>query len=295
MSFIKKKSIPTKRVSIVNKDGSLNVSLLEREVNEDIKIYAKSRAEDNMKKKAMHSSQDYDTFRSFLSVSQLRPISARDVSSLFNGSVSGSSSSFRNRGVHGTAAGAAIQSDDYEEKKKEGGIVDNSQKFQYGKLTRTSKKSSREASNFLALWRSKSSSSSQALSFLVQIGHPTMICKQYFSMDIDSDILGCIVNALHLLMCVVTNQTTENEHNDELENVTNGLMSAKLLDIKSATEFVSFWLEALPGCGRFTLSLSFLTSEHEVRLKEVIKFIKDSIHITDAGGKEYLCHYNVIF
>lgn len=292
-------------MSIVNQDGSLNVSLLEREVNEDIKIYAKSRAEDNMKKKAMHTSRDYDEFQSFLSVSQLQPISARDVSSLFNGGVSGSSSSFRNRGVHGTAAAAAaIQSgrgkNDYKEKKKgkEGGIVDNSQKFQYGKLTRTSsKKSSREASNFLAHWRSKTSSSSQALSFLVQIGRddPTVICKQYFSTDIDSDILGCIVNALHLLMCIVTNQTAENDHNDELENVTNGLMSANLLDINSATEFMSRWLEALPGCGRFTLSLSFLTSEHEVRLKEVIKFIKDSVHnINDAGGKEYLSHYNVI-
>lgn len=273
-------------------------------MNNDIKIYAKSRAEDNMKKKAMHTSRDYDEFQSFLSVSQLQPISARDVSSLFNGGVSGSSSSFRNRGVHGTAAGAAIHSgrgmNDNNEKKKEGGFVDNSQKSQYGKLTRTSsKKSSREASNFLAHWRSKSSSSSQeALSFLLQIGagdDPTMICKQYFSTDIDSDILGCIVNALHLLMCIVTNQTTENEHNDELENVTNELVSANLLDIKSATEFMSRWLEALPGCGRFTLSLSFLTSEHEVRLKEIIKFIKDSIHINDAGGKEYLCHYNVIF
>lgn len=291
-------------MSIVNQDGSLNVSLLEREVNNDIKIYAKSRAEDNMKKKAMHTSRDYDEFQSFLSVSQLQPISARDVSSLFNGGVSGSSSSFRNRGVHGTAA-AAIQSgrgkNDYNGKKKgkEGSIVGNGQKSQYGKLTRTSsKKSSREASNFLADWRSKSSSSSQALSFLVQIGldDPTMICKQYFSTDIDSDILGSIVNALHLLMCIVTNQTTENEHNDELENVKNGLMSANLLDIKSATEFVSRWLEALPGCGRFTLSLSFLTSEHEVRLKEVIKFIKDSVdNINDAGGKEYLSHYNVIF
>ncbi len=289
-------------MSIVNKDGSLNVSLLEREVNEDIAIYAKSRAEDNMKKKAMHTSRDYDEFQSFLSVSQLQPISARDVSSLFNGSVSGSSSSFRNRGVHGTAAGAAavIQSG-RGVNDNSGGIVDNSQKSQYGKLTRTSsKKSSREATNFLAHWRSKSSSSLKALSFLVEIGgdvggdDPTVICKQYFSTDIDSDILGCIVNALHLLMCIVTNQTTENEHNDELENVTNELVSANLLDIKSATECMSRWLEALSGCGRFTLSLSFLTSEHEVRLKEVIKFIKDSIHINDAGGKEYLCHYSVI-
>ena len=290
-------------MSIVNEDGSLNVSLLELEVNEDIKIYAKSRAEDNMKKKAMHTSRDYDEFQSFLSVSQLQPISARDVSSLFNGGVSGSSSSFRNRGVHGTVAAAVIQSgrgmNDYNEKKKDGGIVDNSQKSQYGKLTRTSsKKSSREASSFLAHWRSKSSSSSLALSFLVQIGRdePIVICKQYFSTDIDCDVLGCIVNALHLLMCIVTNQTTENEHNNELENVTNELVSANLLDIKSATEFMSRWLDALPGCGRFTLSLSFLTSEHEVRLKEVIKFIKDSIHINEAGGiDDYLCHYNVIF
>ena len=289
-------------MSIVNKDGSLNVSLLELEVNEDIKIYAKSRAEDNMKKKAMHTSRDYEEFQSFLSVSQLQPISARDVSSLFNGGVSGSSSSFRNRGVHGTVAAAVIQSgrgmNDYNEKKRDGGIVDNNQKSQCGKLTRTSsKKSSREASNFLAHWRSKSSSSSQALSFLVQIGgdDPTVICKQYFSTDIDCDVLGCIVNALHLLMCIVTNQTTENEHNDELENVTNELVSANLLDIKSATEFMSRWLDALPGCGRFTLSISFLTSEHEVRLKEVIKFIKDSIHINEAGGiDDYLCHYNVI-
>jgi len=291
-------------MSAINEDGSLNTSLLERQVREDMTIYSKSRAEDGMKKRALHGSLDYDEFKNFVSVSQLKPISGRDVSSLFNGS-SGSlpTSTFRNRTVHGASS---VQSgigclDGYiDEKKKDGEVVVNDDnkknnvevttKSQGGKVNRSSTKSSRDAYNFLARWKRQcSSSASDALTFLVHLEEvPETTCQQYFSTDIDSDVVGDIVCALHLLMCIARDK---NGHNDDLVAE---LSSAELLCEPNTTRFISSWLEAMTGCGRFDLALSFLTTKQELQLKEIVQFVKTSV-CTDDADKVFLQRYSGLF
>eukprot|EP00985_Skeletonema_marinoi_P018141 scaffold10068_cov134-Skeletonema_marinoi.AAC.2 len=293
-------------MSARNKDGSLNTSLLERQVREDMAIYSKSRAEDSMKKRALHTCQGgYDEFKNFVSVSQLKPISGNDVSSLFNGS-SGSlpTSTFRNRTVHGAStvqSGIGCLDGYIDEKKKDGEVVVNDDKDKKknvevttksrgGKVNRSSTKSSRDAYNFLARWKRQcSSSASDTLTFLVHLEEvPETTCQLYFSTDIDSDVVGDIVCALHLLMCVARDK---NGHNDDLVAE---LSSAELLSEPNTTKFISSWLEAMTGCGRFDLALSFLTTKQELQLKEMVQFVKNSVY-TDGADKVFLHRYNNLF
>lgn len=287
-------------MSAINKDGSLNIALIERQVKEDIAIYSKSRAEDVMKKRALHSSKDYDEFKNFVSVSQLKPASGRDVSGLFNGG-SGSFPTFRNRTVHGASSGVQTSIgclDGCIDKKKDKVVIICDDEMttkchEEGKAaTRISTvKSSRDAYNFLARWKRQcSSSASNALPFLAQMEElPEEICRQYFSTDIDSDVVGDIVGALHLLMRIAVND--KNGHHDDL--VTE-LRLTELLDEPNTTKYISTWLNAMTGCGRFDLALSFLTTEHEQQLKEIVAFVKDSVY-TDDADEVYLCRYNVVF
>jgi len=291
-------------MSALNKDGSLNTSLLERQ--EDMAIYSKSRAEDSMKKRALHTCQGgYDEFKNFVSVSQLKPISGNDVSSLFNGS-SGSlpTSTFRNSSVHGAStvqSGIGCLDGYIDEKKKDGEVVVNGDKdkknnvevkttSQGSKVNPSSTKSSRDAYNFLARWKRQcSSSASDTLTFLVHLEEvPETTCQQYFSTDIDSDVVGDIACALHLLMCIALDK---NGHNDDLVAE---LSSAELLSEPNTTKFMSSWLKAMTGCGRFELALSFLTTKQELHLKEIVQFVKNSNYTGDAD-KVYLQRYNNLF
>eukprot|EP00986_Skeletonema_menzelii_P005277 scaffold1891_cov139-Skeletonema_menzelii.AAC.2 len=272
-------------MSAINKDGSLNVSMLERQVREDMAIYTKSRAEDGMKKRALHTSIDYDEFKNLVSASQLKPIGRRDVSSLFNG-CSGSHSTLRNRTVHGGGIGCL---DGYidEKKKNENKMKEMTTKSQESKGISSSAKSSRDAYNFVALWKQQcSSSAGAALSFLLQMEEkPETICEQYFSADIDSDVVGDIVSALHLLMCLALDK---NDHNDESVVA---LIAGTSDEPDSTLKFISSWLKAMTTCGRFDLAISFMTATQESQLKEIVEFVKTSTD-TENADDDYLRRYN---
>lgn len=273
-------------MSAINKNGSLNISMLERQVREDMAIYSKSRAEDEMKKRALHACKDYTEFQDFVSVSQLKPISGNDVSSLFNGS-SGSQSTFRNRNVHGAVEmqnGIGCLGGYIDEKKKATG--NNAEMTT--KTVGSSTKSSRDTYKFLAQWRQKCSlSANDTLLFLAQLKDvPEVTCRQYFSTDIDSDVVGDIVGALHLLMRIAMDTS---KSNDVLapESITD------LLEEQKSTQFISSWLKAMTVCGRFDLAISFLTSKQELQLKEIVEFVKNSAPAKDAD--DYLCRYTDLF
>ena len=261
-------------MNAINKDGSLNISMLERQVREDMAIHSKSRAEDEMKKKALHSSKDYDEFNNFVSVSQLNPVSNRDVSSLFNGSTGLQQTTFRNRTVHGASK---VQScgigclDGYIDERKENQKDTQMTAKMESKGSSSSAKSSRDAHNFLAHWKQQcSSSASDALSFLVQIKEtPETICRTYFATDIDSDVVGDIVSALHHLM---SQAQGKNDHIDNDES-----FATLIADLDEATMFISSWLKAMMACGRFDLARSFLTSTQESQLNEIVEFVKEAM------------------
>eukprot|EP00559_Dactyliosolen_fragilissimus_P000378 CAMPEP_0184873876 /NCGR_PEP_ID=MMETSP0580-20130426/42079_1 /TAXON_ID=1118495 /ORGANISM="Dactyliosolen fragilissimus" /LENGTH=181 /DNA_ID=CAMNT_0027376817 /DNA_START=72 /DNA_END=614 /DNA_ORIENTATION=+ len=69
--------------SVLLLDGSLNTSLIVREVAQDIEATAKYSAEDNMKKRVVHTCKGYDEFKDFVSCSQLKPVATSDMRQLF--------------------------------------------------------------------------------------------------------------------------------------------------------------------------------------------------------------------
>mmetsp|Transcript_36326 Transcript_36326/g.79075 ORF Transcript_36326/g.79075 Transcript_36326/m.79075 type:complete len:429 (-) Transcript_36326:1143-2429(-) len=70
--------------SAVLPSGALNVDLIQRSVQSDVALEEKYRAEDAMKKRAIHSCQNYDEFRNLVKAAQLKPVNRSEMSSLFN-------------------------------------------------------------------------------------------------------------------------------------------------------------------------------------------------------------------
>ena len=130
-------------------------------------------------------------------------------------------------------------------------------------------KSSRSAHDFLKKWRVHCTNEKATLSFLTTrldpnvespfVMDPEVTCKEYFSAEMDSDVMGDIVDALHLLV------------------TTSALGSTELLMTEaSVSPFVYSWLKAFSSCSRFELSVSFLTRDQLSRLKEVCAFLRNS-------------------
>eukprot|EP00581_Thalassiosira_minuscula_P006580 CAMPEP_0183743496 /NCGR_PEP_ID=MMETSP0737-20130205/65248_1 /TAXON_ID=385413 /ORGANISM="Thalassiosira miniscula, Strain CCMP1093" /LENGTH=296 /DNA_ID=CAMNT_0025979115 /DNA_START=316 /DNA_END=1206 /DNA_ORIENTATION=- len=286
--------------------SSRYLSHLEREIKNDVAAYRQNKAEDGMKKRAIHASSDYNEFRNFVSVSQLKPTSGRDVSSLFGGA-SGSlpTGSFGSRKNQGGKTAAIGGFDDLIRRRKEDVPKNSSTSTSVAKLDGSihslvsgdglanklksksnSVKSSREAHDFLREWKQCCTSAEATLSFLARLKNadgtsfqnqlllqPDVICDKYFSADIDSDILGGIVEALHLL-----------------SNRKNNIESLSLETSRLA--FIRGWIKALPTCGRFELSISFLMQNQRLKLKEICNFLEDSKEEHDkVSDKEYLVQY----
>eukprot|EP00956_Cyclotella_meneghiniana_P037450 scaffold138973_cov22-Cyclotella_meneghiniana.AAC.1 len=160
-----------------------------------------------------------------------------------------------------------------------------------GKTDILAKKSSREVHDFVREWEKQCKSPEATVAFLTRIRNsdtsdsgmqkrlvlsPKHTCNEYFSTGIDSEILGNIVEGLHLLL-----RSEQLSYNCEqcLQNIE----ACK----SNVLEFSASWLEALVECGRFGLSVSFLNSEQAKKLREVLEVIKTS----NEEAPAYFQHY----
>jgi len=73
----------SKTLSAINNDGQLNVLVIQQEIARDIAMDNQYHAEDDMKKKAIHMSKNYDEFKSFVACSNLQPVQRNEMSQLF--------------------------------------------------------------------------------------------------------------------------------------------------------------------------------------------------------------------
>ena len=301
--------------SVINADGSVDISRLEHEIREDLSLYRKHNAEDGMKKKAIHTSVDYDEFKNFVSAAELKPTTSRDVSSLFTGTVGsvsrGSNSAWLGKDVKQGDIGGYVQrrKDSANETKKVHGsnaksniealslpTVGSSINAQTTerRSSKPSNKSSREAYDFLLEWKQQCKSPKQTISFLTRtkaasdavtkkefIYDAAEICNTYFSTDIDSEILGDIVDGLHLLM-----QSERISRSDQLCYLDNIKSTGS-----SILEFIDSWLKSIAGCGRFGLSVSFLSSEQSRKLGEIVRTVKISSDESIAYFRPHIEHY----
>mmetsp|Transcript_1028 Transcript_1028/g.2279 ORF Transcript_1028/g.2279 Transcript_1028/m.2279 type:complete len:321 (+) Transcript_1028:137-1099(+) len=306
---------------------TIDISHLEREIKQDVASYRQYKAEDGMKKRAIHASKDYDEFRNFVSVSQLKPTSGRDVSNLFTGAsgllATGSRSKQIQRG-HATIGGF----DDIIQRRKDSSATTSStpiarldgnlQSLSIGELSTSkskaesgtrAKKSSREVHDFLREWKQCCTTAKDTLSFLARIKdidgsfqnqlvlQPAVTCTEYFSTDIDSDVVGNIVEALHLL-CMKTDGdslaiATANGSAGDWRDASGvpHLLSSRY----NLLSFTHSWLKNLPSCGRFELSVSFLMPHQQQKLKEVCNFLKKSNGDEGKSANEkYLIQYDFL-
>ncbi|KAL7476629.1 hypothetical protein ACHAW6_002478 [Cyclotella cf. meneghiniana] len=324
---------PNMTNSAINSDGkSVDISRLEREINEDLALYCRHTAEDGMKKKAIHNSKDYDDFRNFVSAAQLKPTSGRDVSNLLAGAVGplprGSGNfSFRNKndqagpGIIGGYGGdikrrierAQSLAGQHETSQKDTKSSDDDS-LVFKSNNCLGKKSSREAYEFLREWKYHCKNPERTISFLTRIEPTNNIfsepkskrvfvlpaedtCKKYFSTDIDCEILGNIIEGLHLLSPMTILRSNDIFPDHHKEGVPPSLHPS-IGNIESAgshvVKFVDEWLRSLSRCGRFGLSLLFLSSDQITKLKDILTAVKRSLAEHDENVPDYIEQYEKV-
>ena len=69
--------------SVLLPNGKINITQLENEIIQDISNDALYHAQDEMKKRAVQTSKDYDEFKNFVACSQLKPVQSKQMGQLF--------------------------------------------------------------------------------------------------------------------------------------------------------------------------------------------------------------------
>jgi len=262
--------------------------------------------------------KDYGEFRNFVSVSQLKPTSGREVSNLFSGasgSISSSSgASAKGKKVHGGQATMGGFDDLIQRRNSTASMTEldkNSHPLSFDKMKNSKSrggthtaKTSREAYDFLGKWKQHCTTPKDTLSFLTRIEdtndnklilEPDAICKEYFSTDIDSEILGDIVGALDLLVHIKNGDSPLAGSNENRSNFAESTdnpqeyfpLSSSGLNVLASSEanvfeFTRSWLKAITSCGRFGLSVSFLVPDQQLKLKDILRTLeKSSEHSID--------------
>ena len=215
----------------------------------------------------------------------MKPTTSRDASSLFTGglgSIRKSLNAVRRDvnqagcGIIGGGYGGSIQrrKDLTVDLNKPSGITSTKQSSHRTKITANDskrlagetdilvKKSSREVYDFAREWEKQCKSHEETIAFLTRIECPNTsksnvqkmlvlppenTCNEYFSTGIDGDILGSVVERLHLLLRLPSEQIPSNCEQCP-ENM-------KLCQ-SNVLEFSASWLRAFVGCDRFGLSVS---------------------------------------
>jgi len=224
------------------------------------------------------------------------------VSNLFSGA-SGSIGSSVNKSSNAITNASIGGFDDIVQRRKDNSSIakldDNLQSLLLGKKKTTtidSTKDKRIANTskdiFLKEWKRHCTSAHDTLIFLSRqrdknadntndnnkfILQPNEICKEYFSVDIDSEIIGDVVEALYLLVTMTNETTSLPTNSDEGSSSCNALAMTGLFSSQhDTTSFIRNWLNALTSCGRFELSVSFLMPDEQTRLKKIVNFLKES-------------------
>jgi hypothetical protein len=217
----------------------------------------------------------------------LKPTTGRDVSNLFNGASGSIATSVKSRHVQdGQASIGGF--DDIVKKRKETTnslhpmtpLKTNLISSCCGEGASITVKSSRSAHDFLRAWRKYCTNANSTLSFIAEMDSkdPYVICKEYFSAEIDSDVVGDIAEALHLLVTMTALERT-------------GLFPNEA----SVTPFIHSWLKALTSCGRFELSVSFLTQDRYAKLMEVCAFLGNSEQGNDEINLLVQSYHETVF
>lgn len=260
--------------SAILPNGRINVSQLQSEVSQAISHDFQFHREDEMKKRAIHICKDYSEFKAFVSCSHLKPVNSSDMDSLFVNRKGGrrrmesdenTKQVKMNRGykeIDSIFAALPLEKD------ATSLTLPIKSKKNATKIPSTSMDLEKE-------WTSYCTNSESTLRYLllsteespryqvpslddISLPESPRISPNNFQRlcryEITPIMLGGIVTAL----CYLTKLKIAN---DVPERV---------------TEFVSNWLISITKCGRYELSLNFLSNEEKSSLRSIVKYVGDS-------------------
>lgn len=265
---------PKSAPSAIRSDGTLNVNFLERDIVNDVASHGQYRAEDSMKKRAVHSSANYDEFKAFVKCSQLNPVSRSEISQLFHPHVPAVATSNKNTTGNGATtrrsyANSSIPISDpykssiYQPSSSSSNIRAEATDTTTPLHSTNEKKNDinnishppQNAMEFERKWNTAYGTIPEKAQFLLSEIPPKHLSKLYSKLEMNSIILGEIIECLHFKVSNLNNSTT-----------TEGSTSNS-----SSSKEIYNWMKMCSRCNRFTINAILLTTVQ----KDMVKFIID--------------------
>jgi len=274
--------------------GKLNVSLIQREVSNDISSDNRYYAEDGMKKRAIHMSKDYEEFKNFVACSELNPVKRSEMSKLFQKEAfSLTSNRPQNKACteYGFDNGVAllvgldtdssiknimIRQDGFQSSRVSQSATRRESPpntvMELEKEWRLNCRTSHETSRYLLAPAGscvpvEKSSDDDSKAFLVvpQVLRilPKDICSNVCKAEMNADIFGGIIQALDLILF-------GSDINQQPKRFALGPEIEIPLEVQ---RFVHIWMAELTLSGGFALNIEFLTSSQ----KQCVRSILDSL------------------
>jgi hypothetical protein len=266
----------SKSFSAILPNGRINVSQLQSEVSQAICHDFQFHREDEMKKRAIHICKDYSEFKAFVSCSHLKPVNSSDMDSLFV---------TRKGGRRGTGSNQVKMNRGY----KEIDSIFAAPPLEKDTVSLTSPiKSKKNATKIPSTsmdlekeWTSYCKNIESTLRYLllsteespryqvpslddISLPESPRISPKNFQRlcryEITPIMLGGIVTAL----CCLTKLKIADNFPERV------------------AEFVSHWLISITKCGRYELSLNFLSNEEKSSLRSLVKYVGDSGKIVES-------------
>ncbi len=287
-------------------NGRINVSKIEREISNDIAENSRFIAEDGMKKRAVHMSQDYNEFKSFVAASQLKPVPSSEIGQLFvqrQKSTTETVESYRQTRPNKVCL---------EKDKTFFHDFDTSLRFDQKSAGRkndkcvakqsVSKKTSgpRNAAELGREWRKWCKTPPSTLKYLMLSSGSTpeisteevtrdgkivgltapnnlRLTPESFSgkckVEIESSMMEAILEALHFY--TTTFHGTSNDCKDR---------SISGSEYIIPWDFIYRWMISLTKCGRFDLNVDFLEAKHRVFVCSILTKLDGGLHAKDTKG-----------
>jgi len=302
-----------KNVGAINSDGTLNTALIRNKIGEDFAADARYLAEDGMKKRAVHMSKDYDEFKNFVACSQLKAVPHSEMNQLFVGGnapqVINEGSRNLNKACPSDKTDSAFEgcadllklstksrerTHEKRKPKKTGGASSILKKEM--KIPRSPMELQREwkiyccspeaTIHYLLATEAPTLSDHESRNCCLDICVPTALriipeelCRTIFRVEIDPFIFEDIIMALHHLSSKGTILTSNEDKNT--------VVKTDPVLLWNLQYFVYRWMLALTECGRFSLTVEFLSPHQKSCLSEIFEWLKreDSSFRDENGNR----------
>lgn len=310
--------------SAILPNGKVNVSLIEREIAQDLSADARYHAEDGMKKRAIHMSKDYDEFKNFVACSQLKPVPSHDMGQLFVARRTKNHHQCTNKvsspiaslpllgGNHNSSThthGQKSRTDDMPdppETQPKRGDVPPTNAMELEREWKLCCVSARDTLGYLTTPNSalvmfcplSNDESIRTLDYgfaeRLRI-EPEKVSQSLCRVEMDATIFGDILEALHYLLCSLASKSGRHVETDRIdsekdEKLTRNEMAAQTSFVRNKARFFTHrWMVALTQSGRFSLNVAFLNRKQKEYVNSIFEHLQKKEVNDDAPSEIKIC------